>query len=136
MPDYPDAEASAKAVSFDVPENSSSSSGSSSNHHAGPSTGSKSTASSSSSSVLPSDLAGLSRERAARLRDLYLIELAGRCKPGEKVVIDGSKLIDRKGKAKAVDWDGFVNYADEKEQGEFCLLLETMHSCTGVNDHY
>lgn len=48
---------------------------------------------------------GLTPERAGVLRELYFQELAKRCS------------TDPKGKSKAVDWEGFVKYADEKEIG-------------------
>lgn len=51
---------------------------------------------------------GLTPERAKLLRDIYAEELAGRCTGG---------ACDEKGKAKAVNWDEFVKYADEKEKG-------------------
>lgn len=56
---------------------------------------------------------GLTPERAAALRALYFEELAGRCDGSN----DGIRSKGRKGKAKAVDWEGFLRYADEKEQG-------------------
>lgn len=56
------------------------------------------------------DIYGLTPERAAALGALYLEELARGC---------GGSSSDKKskGKSKAVDWDGFLRYADEKEQG-------------------
>lgn len=47
---------------------------------------------------------GLTPQRAQMLLEIYREELAGRCS------------TDPKGKSKAVDWDAFVRYADEKEK--------------------
>lgn len=55
---------------------------------------------------------GLTPERARVLRELYFEELASRCSS------ENANFTNAKGKAKAVDWDGFLRYADEKEQGE------------------
>ncbi|KAF8314793.1 mitochondrial carrier [Clavulina sp. PMI_390] len=54
---------------------------------------------------------GLTPERASLLRTLYLEELASRCGG-----VENGKGVDVKGKSKAVDWDGFVRYADDKEK--------------------
>lgn len=61
---------------------------------------------------------GLTPERVAVLRELYFEELAGRCGGSD----NERKPPDRKGKSKSVDWDGFLRYADEKEEGmPLCL---------------
>jgi solute carrier family 25 phosphate transporter 23/24/25/41 len=59
------------------------------------------------------------------MRKTYLRELEGRCESrreaGEKVLDVALALksgSDRKGKGKAVNWEDFVRYADEKEQGK------------------
>lgn len=62
---------------------------------------------------------GLTPERAKLLREIYAEELAGRCTKGP----------DEKGKAKAVDWDEFVSYADEKEKGMRFICVKILISC-------
>lgn len=65
---------------------------------------------------------GLTPERARALRQIYFEELAGRCSNKANKDPSGLRSLfssgsDEKGKSKAVDWDGFVQYADEKEKG-------------------
>jgi hypothetical protein len=82
----------------------------------------------------------LTPERAAVLRALYFKELAGRCDGGS----DERRSEEHKGKSKAVDWDGFLRYADEKEHGtsdvhpqdvhhsSFCRVVEHLSQRTGL----